>query len=468
MPPKSGKAAGEQQSPLSAEDLEQLEAFAQAVVKVTDESTLLQAVAGFNPVFFMLDPATQDGRRLHSSLQAMSYAMSGLPLGDDTLDKCDRLFVGRVDILPRCIMAWRRRRDAEDAVAPAAAAAGANTPKLSKVELALAAAASAGLLAQNFTEGKLKETAKRLESTGAPSFSQRAAVRFASGNWTSEPKTPGLPGAKEHGFFRAAWHDARHEHPSLDPVNTLLVVWSATVHFMTEVCREDLAGDLAHVMWLTETKLLHPLMALGVVPERMVDLVEKHCFEPLAVVLARHKDATPSEELPTFSEAIDIDPMVMEGEVTRQARDGRRASAHGGSHGDAEFAIMQAASGLMLPFSIPPATATVLRQDNVCPLDLVAPGFCPMGHGCGIGHFDRAADREAAVLDPRYGLTAAIRTLRGRIHAVGRDMAPGDVFSAAPRARAPSPRAANGPKKGGSYAAAASHGSKRTPGPKRG
>jgi len=63
----------------------------------------------------------------------------------------------------------------------------------------------------------LKETAKQLESTGAPSLSLRAVIRYAGGNWVFEPQTPGLAGAKEHGFLRAAWRDARQDFPSLEP-----------------------------------------------------------------------------------------------------------------------------------------------------------------------------------------------------------------------------------------------------------
>jgi len=116
--------------------------------------------------------------------------------------------------------------------------------------------------------------------------------------------------------------------------------------------------------------------------------------------------------------------------------------------------VIQAASGLLLPFSIPPGTANQLRQDKFC-LDPIAGKLCSMGMGCQLGHFVSSADREAAVSDTRYGLTAAICALRGRLHGVSRDITPGDVFSAAPRAPAPSPDAYAKPKTGGSYSSAA-------------
>ena len=65
-----------------------------------------------------------------------------------------------------------------------------------------------------------------------------------------------------------------------------------------------------------------------------------------------------------------------------------------------------------------------------------------------------SADRETAVADTHYGRAATVRALHGRLHGVSRDMAPGDVFNAVPRACAPSPDAYAKPKTGGSYASA--------------
>ena len=451
--PRNGGAAA--QPTLSAEQLEQLKAFVQGALEAEDEERLLEVLGHFKPRFLMLGADSPEGEQLRGALKVMAYNMEAMQLTDTTLAKSKRLFVGNADLLPDCVRTWQRLRDAPEPVPPQAAAAAVTTPKLTKVELELAAAVSSGLLAEGFTEGKLKEAAKRLESTGAPSLSLRAVIRFAGGNWVSEPKTPGLPGAKEHGFLRAAWRDARQEFPNLEPTQVLLIVWAAIRHFMVEVCQEDLVDDLGHLLWLTETQLLYPLVALSIVPEKVIDLLEKHCFERFAVVLARHRDASDSEELEKFSSMIEFDMATLKGEVARQARTAHHAGAHGGSHDDAEFAVIQAASGLLLPFSIAPGTANQLRQDNICPLDLIADKLCPMGMGCQLGHFVSSADREAAVADTRYGLTAAIRALRGRLHGVSRDMAPGDLFSAAPRARAPSPDASAKPRTGGSYASAA-------------
>jgi len=41
-------------------------------------------------------------------------------------------------------------------------------------------------------------------------------------------------------------------------------------------------------------------VALGIVPEKVIDLLEKHCFERFAVVLARHRVAPDSEGLEKF------------------------------------------------------------------------------------------------------------------------------------------------------------------------
>ena len=89
------------------------------------------------------------------------------------------------------------------------------------------------------------------------------------------------------------------------------------------------------------------------------------------MVLARHRDASDSEELEKFSSMIEFDMATLKGEVARQARTAHHAGAHGGSHDDAESAVIQAASGLRLPFSIAPGTANQLRQDNICLLLLV-------------------------------------------------------------------------------------------------
>ena len=402
--PRGAAAADSQNPTLGQEQLERLDAFVQGALQVKDEPSLVQLLDLFDPSFLLLGADSPDGKRLQGGLRVLAYNLGDFPMSDAILGKAKRLFVGNASLLPDYIKEWQRQKDAAGAVEPAAAAAAANTPKPTKVEATLAAASAAGFLAPGFTEGKLKEVAKRLESTGAPSFSQRSVLRWASGNWVSEAKTPGLPGAKEHGFLRAAWRDARQEFPLLEPASVLLLAWPATKHFMLEVCRDDLEHELSHILWMAETKLMHPLVVLGLKPDRIIDLVEKHCFEAMSVVLAQHKDALASdEELGTFEEIVDINPAILDAEVARQARETRHVGDNSTTHHDADFAISSAASGLLLPYSISPATASILRQDGICPLDLIAADLCPMGFGCTLGHFQSAADREAAASDPRYG-----------------------------------------------------------------
>ena len=152
---------------------------------------------------------------------------------------------------------WRIARDLSSPCLLGHAAASA-LPECLPLELV--AAVSCGLLTEGFTESELKEPAKRLESTGEPSLSLRAVIRFAGRNWLSEAKTPGLPGAKEHGFLRAAWRDTWQELPNLElePTQVLLIVWAAVRHFTVEVCKHGLVDDLSHLSRLIETQLLHP------------------------------------------------------------------------------------------------------------------------------------------------------------------------------------------------------------------
>lgn len=466
--PRGGAAAADQPD-LSKEQAAQVEAFAQTMLAVESQMQLLEAIGLFQPTFLLLKAASPEREQLQGALRVMAFKMDDMALSEDTLAKAKRLFVGNAELLPDCILRWQRARDAKEHAAEPQVQAAANTPKPTRVEAMLHAAIAAGFLETGSTEGKLKEASKRMESSGAPSFSLRATVRFATGSWLSEPKTPGLPGSKEHGFLRAAWRDARQSYPTMEPSQVLLMVWSATRHFMVEVCREDLATEMAHCLWVVERKLLHPLAALDVDPDRIIDAVEKHCFESMHVLLAQHRDKTEDEQLPAFDEMLDLDVSAMEQEVTRHARDARRAGA-AASMDDAEFAVLKAASGLMMPFSIPPATASLLRQDNVCPLDLVAAKLCPMGVSCAFGHFATPAAREDAVSDTRYGLTTAVRALRARLYGVGTQMAAGDVYASTPRPRAYSPKQPHDKKKGtggGSYAAAAATGGKKANTPKR-
>jgi len=252
------------------EQQQELNAFVQEVTLAEEEDSLKSAIQLFRAHFLLLRPSSRAGEDLRGALKAMAFNMDAMQLDADTLSKCKRLFVGNADLLPDCLVVWQLEREAARSVAPAAAAAAVNTPKATKVEVALAAAISAGLLAPETTKGKLKEAAKRMESTGAPGLSQRAIVRYAGGNWVSEPKTLGLPGAKEHGFFRAAWRDARQDFPAMDPSQVMLMVWAAARHFMAEVCREDLAGELNHILWLAEVKLLHPLVAMALAPDKAI------------------------------------------------------------------------------------------------------------------------------------------------------------------------------------------------------
>jgi len=149
--PRNGGAAA--QPTLSTEQLEQLEAFVQGALEAVDEENPLAVLGQFRPYFLMLSGESPEGGQLRGALKVMAYNMEAMQLADTTLAKSKRLFVGNADLLPDCVLAWQRVRDAPEAVAPQPAAAAATTPKLTKVELELAAAISSGLLAEGFTGG---------------------------------------------------------------------------------------------------------------------------------------------------------------------------------------------------------------------------------------------------------------------------------------------------------------------------
>jgi len=68
--PRNGGAAA--QPTLSAEHLEQLQAFVQGALEAEDEAHLLEALGQFKPRFLMLSAESPEGDQLRGALNVMA------------------------------------------------------------------------------------------------------------------------------------------------------------------------------------------------------------------------------------------------------------------------------------------------------------------------------------------------------------------------------------------------------------
>ncbi len=102
----------------------------------------------------------------------MTIDMDDMALSEDTQAKAKCSLVGNVELLQDFILHWQRARDAKEPhVLAAANTEFKRTKTHARVGALLQTAIAAGFLVTGLTEGKLKEAPKRMESSGASSFS---------------------------------------------------------------------------------------------------------------------------------------------------------------------------------------------------------------------------------------------------------------------------------------------------------